>query len=380
MHILQMIDSLKWGGAQKMQVFLAESMCPLGIEITVASLHAESNSPIQAQLEALGVEVLTFPFPRLFSPGSFNRLVQHIRQYRYDLIHAHLTYANIIGTLAGKLTGLPVIASQRTAGGDASYIKTRRFLLENWIVRYGSTRIMANGWAVADFAGKRFAPRTIDILPNAIDLIPPLDAPARQGLRKELVGDPDRPLIISVGRLSSPKGFPDLLDAFALLHQEDPSAALVIAGGGSLYDRLSSQIKKLGLDGHAFLLGVRNDVPCLLAASDIYVSSSHWEGLPVSVLEAMAAGLPVVATGAGDIPHVLVPGTGVIVPVGSVEQLKAAMVELLKDPGKRSVLGAAAQKHIEQDYSRDTWNSRLLDLYAKVTPAALPLAQPQEKA
>lgn len=373
MRILQMIDTLKWGGAQKMQVFLAESLCSLGFDITVATLRTESNSPIRSQLQSMGVEVLTFPFPRLFSPLSFLNLVQHIRQSRYDLIHAHLTYANLVGTLAGRLTGTPVIASQRTAGGDSSYTKTWRYMLENWVVRNWATRIMANGWAVADFAGKRFAPRKIDILPNAIDLIPPLDPQEFHRLRTELVGDSTRPLIISVGRLSPPKGFPDLLDAFALLHQEYPSAALAIAGGGILYETLSSQIKKLGLNGHAFLLGVRNDVPRLLAASDIYVSSSHWEGLPVSVLEAMAAGLPVVATNTGDIPHILIPGTGKIVPVGGVEQIKNALLELLNDMDKSSALGAAAKIHIEQDFSRESWNSRLLTLYARVLPTAQPV-------
>ena len=80
-----------------------------------------------------------------------------------------------------------------------------------------------------------------------------------------------------------------------------------------MHEQLNEQIKKAGLSGHATLLGIRNDVPKLLAASDIYINSSYWEGLPVSVLEAMAAGLPVIATGVGDTPRVVVPGAGILV-------------------------------------------------------------------
>ena len=115
MRIVQILDTLLIGGAQKMQVFLAQSLQPLGIELTVVNLSHYGEPSLVSQLEAAGVRIVDFPFPRLFSPISFFRLVKFLRQEKFDLVHAYLTYSNIVGSLAGRLTGIPVIASLRNA-------------------------------------------------------------------------------------------------------------------------------------------------------------------------------------------------------------------------------------------------------------------------
>lgn len=368
-----MIDSLKWGGAQKMQIFLAESIRPLGIELSVVSLKIGTNSTVPDELRRLGADVQTFPFPHLFSPLTFARLVGYIRRSHFDLIHTHLSNANIVGTLAGRLAGVPVIPSLRSSGLDLRYQRPARVFVENLVVSRGAKRVMANGWAVGDTARKRFAPRDIDILPNAIDLIPALAAAERQALRAQLVGDPDRVLILSVGRLTELKGFPDLLTAFAEVHKAYPGAALVIAGDGLQKERLQAQIAQNNLTGHAFLLGVRNDVNRLMAAADIYAMASHIEGLPVTILEAMAAGLPVVATSVGDTPYVVAPGTGIVVEPRHPEQIAQALLALLENPEQRRAFGEAAQDHIRCDFNRRCWVLQLLRLYAHVTPKAQPI-------
>lgn len=367
MRIAQMIDSLNWGGAQKMQLFLAETLRPLEIEQTVISLGPSPNSTLPALLEKNGVRVVNFPFPKLFSPGSFARLVRFLRQERFDLLHAHLTYANIIGPTAGKLSGTPVIASLRSAGTDPRYFPPRRVRIENFTLRRLATRVMGNGWEVARVGFQRTR-REIDVLPNAIDPIPPIPAEQRLALRRDITGDPERPLIFSVARLSLPKGFPDLINAFAALRQTYPQAALAIAGGGTLYEQLKAQIGQMELVGHAHLLGLRQDVPHLLHAADIYVNSSHWEGLPVTVLEAMACGLPLVATAVGDTPNVVTPGTGLLVPPAQPEALTQALCKLMADSGLRQQMGRAALAHIKAHYNRAQWRRNLLELYAKVTP------------
>lgn len=373
--ILQIIDLLQWGGAQKMQVFLAEQLQNRDVELTIVSLNASMGSPVPDVLRQRGMRVVVFPFPKFLSFRSFWGLFDFIRREKFDLIHTHLTYSNILGTIIGRMTGTPVIASLRTAGYDPRYHRPLRQLVETVVVKYGAQRIMANGRAVAELGRKRFAPRKIDTLLNAIDLPAPLSDGERLALRTELTGDATRPIVISVGRLDLPKGFPDLIEAFAIVKRSQPRAALVIAGDGPLCEELESQVKQLQLEETVFLLGQRDDVPHLLKAGDLYISSSHWEGLPVSVLEAMASGLPVLATSVGDMPYLVLPETGILVPPHQPGQLAQEILSLLSQPKRLEQMGAAGREHIQKNFSPAVWVRQLLTLYASVYPPAMALLE-----
>lgn len=353
-----------------MQVFLAEQLNAHDVELTVVSMNTSNGSPLPEYLRQRGARVVVFPFPKFLSVRSFFRLLGFVRREKFNLIHTHLTYANIFGTVIGRLTGTPVIASLRTAGYDPRYHRPLRQFIETVVVKYGARRIMANGHAVAELGRKRFAPREMDVLVNAIDLPSPLADGERAALRRELVGDPARPIVISVGRLDLPKGFPDLIRSFLAVREAHPRAALVIAGDGPMSGDLDALVEELHLQDAVFLLGQRDDVPRLLAAGDLYVSSSHWEGLPVSILEAMACGLPILATAVGDIPHVVVPEAGVLVPPHQPEQMAEEIVALLSNPGQLETMGAAARMHIQRNYSPGIWVHKLLSLYASVYPPA----------
>ena len=372
MRIAQMLDTLNWGGAQKMQLFLVQSLRPLGIDVTVISLNHSPASPLPADLQAAGARVVTFPFPQLFSPLSFLKLIGFLRRERFDLMQGYLTYSNILGSLAGRLSGTPFFGSFRNAGYDPTRISARRAKLESYCLRHFADGIIANGYAVADFGHQQIGDDTpIDVLPNAVDVnvIPQLSRDEKQSLRRELIGDADRTLILSVGRLTPQKGFGHLLQAFARVREKYPNAALVIAGTGRLLDSLTQQIHALGLDGHAFLLGQRDDVPRLLAVADIYVNSSLLEGTPVSVLEAMAAGLPIVATSVGDTPHLLDSDSGILVSPAQPEALAEALAELLDNPKRRFALGHATRTRVEKEYSPQAWTHNLLTLYSKLAPS-----------
>jgi glycosyltransferase involved in cell wall biosynthesis len=373
MRIAQMLDTLAWGGAQKMTLFLVQSLRPLGMDVTVISLNYAPESPLPAELQAAGARLVTFPFPQLFSPLSFLKLIGFLRRERFDLIQGYLTYTNILGSLAGRLSGTPFFGSFRNAGYDPARISARRAKLESFCLRHFADGIIANGYVVADFGHKQVGEDvSIDVLPNAVDvdIIPQLSREEKQTLRRELVGDADRPLILSVGRLTPQKGFDHLLQAFARVHEKHPNATLVIAGAGRLLELLATQIRALGLDGSAFLLGQRDDVPRLLAAADIYVNSSLLEGTPVSVLEAMAAGLPIVATSVGDTPHLLDSDSGILVPPAQPEALTDALTSLLDNPKQRVALGLAARARAKKEYSPQAWTRNLLKLYSKLAPSA----------
>jgi glycosyltransferase involved in cell wall biosynthesis len=372
MHIAQMLDTLYWGGAQRMQISLVETLRPLGIDITVIDLSDSSDSTVPHLLKKAGANVVSFPFNRLFSPREFFKLTLFLRAQRFDLLHTYLTYSNIVGCFAGKLAQTPVIASVRNADFQYREYSQSRKILETFALKYLATRIMPNGNVVAEHTRQRIGTgKFLDIICNAVDFAPFLTEVERSKLRIELMGDENRFLILSVGRLSPAKGFFDLLDAFLIVQNKFPSAHLVIAGGGDMYDELKSRINKLGLKDHVSLLGTRDDTLRLMVAADVYVNSSYWEGTPVSVLEAMASGLPIVATNVGENPYLLGSDSGLLVSPKSPEKLASALSTFLESPLLRIEYGHSALERVKTCYSRDTWRHQLLDLYSNITPKAL---------
>jgi glycosyltransferase involved in cell wall biosynthesis len=210
----------------------------------------------------------------------------------------------------------------------------------------------------------------VDVIPNGIPIPSPVPWEVRQKLRREIAGDENRLLLIAVGRFVPAKGYQDMIEAFALLYQRNPRCFLAIAGSGRFYDEIRSQISQMQLDHSISCLGVRGDIPQLLAASDVFVSSSHWEGLPVAILEAMMAGLPIVATSVGDIPKVVTPEAGIIVPARQPECLAEALNDLVSAPEKARAMGDAARARALQEYSLDIWMKRHLAVYEEALGTA----------
>jgi glycosyltransferase involved in cell wall biosynthesis len=189
-----------------------------------------------------------------------------------------------------------------------------------------------------------------------------------------MAGDPGRTIVITVGRLTQQKNYPDLIQAFGLLKDRHPEARLVIVGSGRRLGELQSQAQQAGLAERVNFLGPRVDVPDLLEASDLYVNSSLWEGLPCTILEGMAAGLPVVATDVGDSARAVIREAGRIVPPARPELLSEALANLLSQAEMRREMGAAAKAHVSRMYALEPWAERLLKLYGSVLGEAVPAA------
>ncbi len=367
MRILQLISTLKIGGAQKLQVTLAAATQTRPVEMVVASLNDDTNSPNLPLLQAEGRRVEHFPANKLFHLQRLQRLIQFVRAEQFDLIHSHLTYANILAPIVGRATGLPVIGTLHNVKIEARhYHPLREGWLEPMALRYGTRCVVAVGRMAAEAYRDRLRGQRVVVIPNAVSPIPSLPEAERLALRQTFMDDATRPLLLAVGRISEQKGYTDLLEAFVQVRATHPAAFLAIAGGGDGRAALQQHLERLGLTGQAVLLGARADVPQLLRASDLFVSASLWEGLPVAVLEAMSAELPVVATGVGDVPYVLVNDTGVVVPPSQPAQLAAAVRSLLDDPARRAALGQAARAHAEKNYGPAAWLDQHLVLYADV--------------
>jgi glycosyltransferase involved in cell wall biosynthesis len=361
MKVLHVIDSLYVGGAQKLLVTYAGEARRLGLKTVIVSLCPETETPMSLELQALGVQLVYLPAKGLLDLARFWRLLRFIRAEDVDVLHTHLAYANILGTLCALLLRLPVVVSMHNviSGHSQNY---RQEYLERFLLRFVK-HIIAVGENVAVDYRKLF-PKTVITLTNAVpDPVVPYPS-ARLALRKDLLGDENTPMLIAVGRLTQQKGFSDLIAAFDIIHSRFPQAKLLVAGDGDLREALLAETLAHGLQEHLLWLGTRSDVLNLLAASDIYVSSARWEGLSIAMLEAMSHGLALVATEVGDAPKVVVPGTGILVPPKRPDMLADSVCSLLADPAKARTLGQSARRRIQAEYGAQVWFERLMQIYA----------------
>jgi glycosyltransferase involved in cell wall biosynthesis len=364
-RVAQMIDRVHCtGGAERLQQTFAEALDPRAVALTVITLR-ESLPESEAALRDRGVQVASFPARRFSDPGRMRALLRFIRAERFDLLHAHLIRSTIIAGVAGRFTGTPVVATLHNTKRRSGVPRALR-IAERWALRRAD-RVIAVGWETARANREIVGARAIDVIPNAVGEPRPISARERAEARREL-GVPDgAPLLISVGRLVPQKAPTDLLRAFARLPACTPAPELRIVGRGRLEDGLAAEVERLGLADRVQLLGLRSDVPRLLGASDLYVSSSHWEGLPVAMLEAMALGLTVVATSVGDVPRVLDAGSGVLVPPNAPDALAGAIAALIADPVRRRNLGAGGRARVRKQFDTRAWAERHIALYAEVT-------------
>jgi glycosyltransferase involved in cell wall biosynthesis len=206
-------------------------------------------------------------------------------------------------------------------------------------------------------------PRVIRYVPNGI---PPL-APASGDVRAELGIPHDAPVVGSVGQLRPEKAFDLLLRAAGMLRGTHPALRVVIAGDGPERAHLEAFVDELGLTGFVHLLGLRRDVPAVLATLDVAVCCSPAEGSPLSVLEYMAAGVAVTATRVGGIPDLITDGVhGLLVEPGDAPALARAISTLLDDPARRAAMGDAGRTRQAEEFDIGVMIGRIQDLYLEL--------------
>ena len=370
-HILHVVDLLQVGGAQKLIAYFSQAARRRGVQVSVVSLADTSGKIAAEELAALGVPVTAFPARHLADLGRILALVRYLRSQPFDLVQTHLTYANILGGLAGRMAGLPVIATLHSSGNDQnptglSDFSSPRSRAETFALRHFADRIMAVGESVAQAQQARVPNQPIDMIVNAVPLPAPLLSAERQARRAQLAVADGQPLLISAGRFAPVKELPELIAAFGNVKKRHPEAKLLLIGDGSERARVEALIASLQLNQDVILLGRRSDVSAWLQSSDVFVSASSLEGLPVSILEAMAAGLPVVATEVGDVPRIVQPEMGSLVPAHQPDQLANAICTLLDDQQRQRNFGAAAQAYVAKNFDLATWFDRIMALYGTV--------------
>jgi glycosyltransferase involved in cell wall biosynthesis len=364
LKVLQLIPTLDRSGAEKQMVLLAKGLPRDRFEVEVAALTR--LGAFETELATAGVPVTGLGKRLKVDPFALARLVQFVKARKFDVVHSWIFAANTYGRVAAHLAHVPVVIVAEMAV-DLWKGRTERFVDRQLAV--WCDRLVGNSHAVVDFYRELGVPsdRLAMIYSGSDDEPPAVD---RSAVRKELGFDGDAPLILFAGRLADQKRVDDLLKAIDLLQHVQADMRTVIVGEGPLRERLEAVAHAYDLDSRVRFLGHRNDVPRLMAASDIVVLPSSYEGLPNVVLEAMRFRLPVVATAAPGTTELVVDGeTGVLVPVGNVMLLARAIRDLVREPERRSRLGEAGRARVEAQFRVDAMITQFADLYESIARA-----------
>jgi glycosyltransferase involved in cell wall biosynthesis len=355
------------GGAERLAVELAAGLARRGLDSTLCV----SRYPPEGELddEQLGQErrvrdaggrVLGLSRGSKLDLPAWRPLVSFLRREQTQVLHAHMVASNAWATVLGRLAGVPVIVShEHTWSYEGRPL--RRFVDRHVIAR-GSDAFLA---VSAEDRRKMIEVEGIDpadavVVPNGI---PDPPAPSGRDVRAELGVPAGSPLVLALGRLDPQKGFDVLIEAAGRM----PDVVVAIAGEGGERAALEEVARRHGVQERVLMPGFRPDVPDLLAAANVAVFPSRFEGSPLSVIECMAAGAAIVATRVGGVPELLEDGVhGLLVPPEDPEALAAAVLRVARDEELRTELGARARERQQAEFDLEAMLDRLCELYGEL--------------
>jgi glycosyltransferase involved in cell wall biosynthesis len=359
MRIVQLVEDLQLGGLERLAVDLALAQRRAGHRVLVYCLfHA---GPLAAGLEAAGIPVVPFQKSPGFSVSTVLAMAKRLREDGAEVVHGHNPGVHHYAAVAARVAGVPVCINTRhsvTTSRGLPY-QERYF---RWVKPLTSHVVF-----VCDFVRRGlepklgYPPEKCSVILNGIPLERFLAHPASPASRRPRIR------FGTIGRLVPAKGHAILIEAFARVAQSAPDADLRIYGYGYLHDQLAAQIARLGLEGRVRLEGRTDDSAETLQDFDVFVFSSVNEGLPLVILEAMAAGLPIVSTDVGGIPEVVGKESAWLCPPGDAGALADAMLQAVHCAELRE-RGEAARRLAASTYGLEHMAGHYADLYRGLLP------------
>jgi glycosyltransferase involved in cell wall biosynthesis len=384
LRVVHLIEALGPGGAERLLYTNLKHLERKHVRSTVFTVFSNATHWVEP-IRQLGVTVesLNCKGPRDL-PAGVARLRSWLRGNRTDLIHTHLWAANIVGRIAGRLAGVPVVSSIHnpdhepevwTDGAEVS-LKKRQLArsLDRWTARYGCQRLVAVSEYVRQSAHRHlhFPLDRIDLLYNPID-VEALEASVdheREELLRECGLDEKSFLLLNVARVSPQKGLLFAIRAMPAILRDFPLAHLVSVGATTdpqWLKQLQTEASALGVADKVHILGARRNVAAFLRSCDLFVFPSLYEGLGIALIEAMAAGCTCVATRVGPIPEVMRHGIdGWLVNPGDSESLARGVCELLANPARREALGQTAKAAARARFQPQAAADRLMEIFRAV--------------
>ncbi|HTL48437.1 MAG TPA: glycosyltransferase [Verrucomicrobiae bacterium] len=362
-RVLHVIWALDLGGAEQVVLNLVRHLHRDRFEPVVCCLNGRGR--FAGGLEEEGIKVIALHKAPRIDWGLVPKLTRLIRDEKIDLVHTHLFTAHLWGRMAAHRAHVPVLSTEH---GMDVWRSGWHHLLDSFLVRTNSRMIYVSD-KVRDFYVRRVngAAAKAVVLHNGIDVPRFAAAGNRETMRRSLGVAPETQVLGIVGRLSPEKAHEDFLKLVQTLLGQGKNVTGLIVGDGALKAQLMEKSRLMGLDKNIIFTGLRKDIPELYAAMDVFVLCSHREGFPMTVLEAMAAGVPVVCTDVGGIKECLEDGKdGFLVPPGDLGALAAKIALLIDDKALREKIVARAREKVAANFSVEKMVADHEALYAAV--------------
>jgi L-malate glycosyltransferase len=344
--VMQLVYSLQIGGSEKVAFDISAHLDSAAFRPHMCALDLDGPLGEELVRRNIGHHVL---HRKGIEPDVTRRLYRLLRQQRIDVVHTHHFTQLLFAALPARLAGARIVHTEHEY---FSYLESAapRALI-------GPLSRLCDHITVVGHEIAAYFSETIGIPRSRIELIPNGVAVERftgdrEAARRSLALPPDAMIVGTIGRLEPEKDHMTLLRAFGQVRAFAPSARLVIVGDGSLASALRIEAERMGLAGATHFLGYQKDVATVLAALDLFVLTSVREGLPISVIEAQAAGRPVVVSHIGSIRDLVRDGEqGLTVAPGDAEGFAAAMRRLIESPALRAEMGGAGRRQVERSFS-----------------------------
>ena len=337
------------GGAERVAVDIVRGLNRQRFEAAVISIWRRVGCELESFLDNCGVRVEYLGKGWGFDGRTYHKLHRVLREHHPDIVHTHL---QVLRYALPSLILLKPAAVVHTVHNLAEHeIEARARCIQRYALNHGIVPVAVSE-EVADSLKELYGIRQCRVISNGIATNRYGNPQTTRSEWREKEGfRDDQTLFVCVARFAEQKNHALLLKAFAQGPSFDPNAHLILVGEGVLREQLGEQARNLGLDGQIHFLGLRTDIPDVLAAMDVFVLSSDWEGNPLSMMEAMASGLPIVSTAVGGVPDLIANGrAGLLVPPRDVNGLSGAMTFLLHDQESRRSMAAAAAQRAKENF------------------------------
>jgi len=367
-RVVYMAHTFAVGGAEEMVLNLVQHLPPR-FQPVVCCIH--DAGPIGEEIRKTGTPVSVLGLtPGLRRPGDLSGIRRYLRDQRPAILHTFLLTASLYGRLAALLEHVPVVI-----GTEVNIYERKRWhhILAERLLMRGTDRVIASARSVREFYARQVHadPEKVDVIYNAVDwnALRPAEQPGtRERMRTSLGLSADMKVAGVIARLTEQKGHRFLFEALAAPPLAD--VHLLVVGDGELREALRVDAGRLGLASRVHFLGARRDLGELLAAVDVFVMPSLWEGLPLSLILAMGAALPVVATSVAGIPEVVVDGeAGWLVPPGDSAALARALTDVFADPARAASIGRAARDWVRPRFGVEEYVTAVAGLYDRLLAA-----------
>jgi glycosyltransferase involved in cell wall biosynthesis len=360
MKILQLISSGGFYGAESVLLNLSVELQRSGHTCMVGVFEnaKNANTEVGARAEIAGLAVRRIPCRSRFDWQTVRQIQKIIEEDGIDLVHAHGYKADFYALLAARLAEVPVTATCHNWLGESwsmrAYARLDRYLLRF----FDGVAAVSN--SVAEQLGHTGTRQRMRVIANGV----PTHGPGIESRLADQIRKGDRLVVGAVGRLSLEKGAAVLIEAASKICPDFPQAFFVVVGDGPLRSSVEAGVRELGITGQFLFTGERNDVDQIYRSFDVYVLPSFQEGMPMALLEAMAAGLPVVATKVGGVPDLVCdPSVGTLVEPGDPTAFAAGIRGLLSDQSRRERMGSNARRRVEDHFSAAAMARNYGELY-----------------